>query len=283
MIRLSELGDRPQLTALWREAFGDPVSAIDAYFAFRHKDENMLVDVRDGIVAGMLSMLPVTLVSGDQSRPARYLYAVATRESFRGQGVGTGLIKAAHARMQALGEAASVLVPGEQKLFSFYENRGYQTVFNLEELDVVPAVLPPLPFGSGYGDCSAAEYTRLRNLAFQTSSLYVRWEEPAAAYAVRTFAQPGGVLKLRWAGGYGCAAWEQTLSGVLVRELALPEGQATDALAVLHSALNAKRYTVRLQQGTAENVTLKPFGMIRWLIPEPALLGSAPYLSLAMD
>ncbi|MBE0600924.1 MAG: GNAT family N-acetyltransferase, partial [Firmicutes bacterium] len=251
MIRNARPQDHPQVKALWGEAFGDPPEAIDAYFLNRHKDENMLVDERSGGVAGMLSMLPVTLASGDgREFPSRYIYAVATRERDRGQGIGTALLHAAHARMRDFGEAASVLVPGEPRLFSFYEKRGYTTMFDLDELTVSADRLPPLPPDAWHGDCSPAEYTRLRNLAFQTSGLYARWEERAVAYAMQTFAQPGGVIKLRWAGGRGCAAWEQTPSGVLVRELALPQGNVYDALCVLHSALRAAHYTVRLSKGT---------------------------------
>jgi predicted N-acetyltransferase YhbS len=284
MIRLAEPGDHPQVKTLWREAFGDPVSAIDAYFQGRHVDANMLVDVRDGIVAGMLSMLPVTLVlSGGQALPARYLYAVASREAFSGRGVGTGLLNAAHARMQAMGEAASVLVPGNTGLFLFYEKRGYRTEFFLDEWTVEAADLPPLPPESRYGDCDPGTYASLRNLAFQQSGLYVRWDAKAVAYAVGTFAQPGGVAELRWAGGYGCAAWEKTAGGVLVRELALPEGDVFAALAVLQSALGFERCAVRLAPETVPGAVTRPFGMIRWLTPEPRLTGAPPYLSLAMD
>ena len=283
MIRYAEPDDHPQIKALWREAFGDPVSAIEVYFQSRHEDKNMLVDVRKDAVAGMLSMLPVTFVSGNQSWPARYLYAIATRESLRGQGIGTELLNAAHAYMRNAGEAASVLVPGNQGLFTFYEKRGYKTAFVLDELTVTSENLPPLPPDSGYGECSAKEYARLRDLAFSKSSLYVRWEEQAVAYAVRTFAKPGCVFILHWANGYGCAAWEETENGILVRELALPEGRVYDALAVLHHALHAERYTVRLREGTVSNAAVKPFGMLRWMIPEPTLAGGVPYLSLAMD
>ena len=103
------------------------------------------------------------------------------------------------------------------------------------------------------------------------------------AYAVQTFAQPAGVTAVSWEGGEGCAAWETTADGILVKELALTGGDVYTALSVLHHQLNAAQYTVRLAQGTAPSACSKPFGMIHWLMKEPVLAGAPPYLSLAMD
>ena len=284
MIRFAKPADHPQLHTLWEEAFGDPKEAISAYFLHRHADENLLVDVQNGTVTGMLSMLPVTLKTSDgQHYPARYLYAVATRSAYRGQGISTALLHAAHEHMQLQGVCASVLVPGGAELFRFYEKRGYQPYFYFDELTVSSAELPPLPKGVAYGDCSAEDYTKIRDTAFQNSSLYACWDEAAIAYAVTTFARPGGVLRLSWAGGQGCAAWEQAGDAVLVRELALLQGDVLSALSLLHDALQFERYTVRLMRGSVPDAVVKPFGMIRWLTAEPTLSGSAPYLSLAMD
>lgn len=284
MIRFAAPGDHPRLKALWAEAFGDSQEAVDAYFKLRHRDENMLVDAQDGTVAGMLSMLPVALnTSGGRTFSARYLYAVATGATFRNRGISTALLEAAHAHMASLGEAAGILVPASPALIDFYRKRGYETAFYLDVVTLNADTLPPFPRGGRFGACSAGDYARIRNAAFRNSRLYARWEESAVSYAMRTFAREGGVTMLSWEGGRGCAAWEKTKDGVLVRELALLGGDVNTALSVLHGRLNAKRYTARLAEGTVPGAAPRPFGMIRWLIPEPALDGKPPYLSLAMD
>ena len=284
MIRFAAGSDHPRLKALWAEAFGDPPEAIDAYFALRHRDENMLVDVRNGDIAGMLSMLPVTLYTGDgRTFAARYLYAIATDARYRRQGISTTLLNAAHTHIQQLGEAAGILVPATPALFDFYAKRGYTTGFLLDVITVNADDLPPLPPKAESHTCSPKEYTRIRDHAFQNSCLYVRWEEPDVAYAVQTFAQPCAIIALTWDSGQGCAAWEQTDDSVLVRELALTDGDLYAALSVLHSQLHAGKYTVRLAQGTVPGAPPQPFGMIRWLTPEPEITGTTPYLSLAMD
>jgi GNAT superfamily N-acetyltransferase len=284
MIRFAAPSDHPRLKALWADAFGDPPEALDAYFSHRQRDGNMLLDERDNTVTGMLTMLPVTLSSGGgQAYKGRYIFAVATDVHYRNLGVSTALLEAAHAHMKGLGEAAAVLAPATQTLFGFYGKRGYKTAFSIETLTVTAAELPPFPQRGRFTECSGADYTRLRDIAFHNSRLYVRWEESAVIFAVKTFVRAGGAAAISWEGGQGCAAWEQTKEGILVRELALVNGDVKTALAVLHRQLNARQYTVRLAEGTLSGVPAQPTGMIHWLIPEPALVGAPPYLALTKD
>ena len=284
MIRFALPGDHAPLKTLWTEAFGDPPEAVDAYFAKRHEDRNMLVDARDGTVAGMLTMLPVTLAAdGGRTFPARYIFAVATAERYRRLGVSTGLLEAAHARIREAGEAAAVLVPATPELFAFYGKRGYRTAFSLSEMTLTAEELPPCPKNGRAAAVHAADYTRVRDLAFRGSRLYARWDEAAVAYALGTFAEAGGAAVISWDGGEGCAVWDREENGVSVRELALASGDAATALAVLHELLQARRYTVRLPEGTVPGAAPKPYGMIRWLISEPALAGKPAYIGLAKD
>ncbi len=284
MIRFAAPADHPRLKALWAEVFGDAPADVEAFFTLRHKDESMLVDERNGTVAGMLTMLAFTLrTGGGEQLPARYVYAVATTPEARGQGIATGLMEAAHAHMARLGVAASVLVPANGGLFAFYEKRGYETAFALDEITLPADALPPFPRKGTSAPCAPEAYARIRDAAFPTSALYAMWDEPAVSYAMRTFAQAGGVTEVAWEGGGGCAAWEKTEGGVLVRELALTQGDPLSALAVLHGQLRAVSYRVRLMRGTVPGAPERLFGMIRWLAPKPELTGGAPYLSLALD
>ena len=284
MIRFAKAGDHPLLKALWAEIFGDTIEAVEQYFSMRHQDENMLVDEREDTIAGMLSMLPVTLLSGEgQKRKARYIYAVATHPDFRGLGISTALLEAAHAHMKDLGEAAALLVPASQSLFEFYGKRGYTTAFSLDVLNIDAKSLPPYPAGGQYTACSVKEYTSIRDQAFTKSCLYVSWDENAVSYAVAALGESGGMIRFSFDSGSGCALWEKTENGVQIRELALVSGNVLTALSVLHRALNAGFYTVRLMAGNYPGAMQRPFGMIHWLIKEPLLLGDAPYLSLALD
>ena len=283
MIRFARPSDHPRLKTLWADVFGDPPASVNDYFTLRHRDEHMLVDEQDGRVIAMLSMLPVALTSGGQTFPARYIYGVATDPRWRGQGISTALLAAAHEHMQSRQAAASLLVPASPELFAFYEKRDYVPCFFYDILTLSADDLPSAPGGAAASSCGATAYTQMRNEAFSQSGLFVRWEERDVDYAMRTFAQEGGVTRLRWNGGEACAAWERMKDGVLVRELALLHGSLHEAISVLHNQLRAPCYTLRLAQGTVSGATLQPFGMIHWLSPPPALSGPPPYLSLAMD
>lgn len=283
MIRFASGSDHAPLKGLWSDIFGDSPDMVEDYFARRHRDENMLVEVIGGDIAGMLTMLPLHLLSPGRSLNARYIYAVATAIPYRNQGVSTRLLDSAHEIMKSLGEAAAILVPASPSLFDFYQKRGYKTAFSLDVIRLDAGSLPPFPDNGRFASCSAAVYTRLRDRAFASSRLYACWDERSVQYAVFPLSQEGGALHLISGKGEGCAAWERQGDTVFVRELALVNMDISTALSVLHRALNAKAYQVRLPESSIPGADTLPFGMIKWLIPEPALSGTPPYLSLALD
>ena len=283
MIRFASGGDHPGLKALWSDIFGDSREAVEEYFALRHRDDCLLVDARDDGIAGMLTMLPLRLLSSGHSFPARYIYAVATHPAYRNQGVSTRLLDHAHSVMSSRGEAAAVLVPASPGLFDFYGKRGYQTAFSLDIIRFDAGEVPLFPKDARFFPCALEAYAHFRDSAFANSRLYARWDEKAVAYAVRSLGSQGGVMRLVAQGGEGCAAWERQGGHVLVRDLPLLNMDVMTALSVLHHALKAPAYHVRLPEGSHPGSRRLPFGMINWLIPEPALSGGAPYLSLALD
>ena len=282
MIRFASGGDHVQLKRLWGDIFGDSREAVEAYFSYRHRDENMQVETRGNDIAGMLTMLPLRIGSPGHSFAARYIYAVATDPKYRNQGISTRLIDHAHDFMQSMGEAAAILVPASPSLFDFYGKRGYKTAFSLDTVRLDAAKLP-FPGDGAFAPCTPGEYARFRDRAFLSSRLYACWDVKSVAYAVLALGAEGGVTRLHAYGGEGCAAWERQEDGVLVRELALVNMDVNTALAVLHKVLAAKAYQVRLPESSYPGAITLPFGMIRWLIPEPALSGKPPYLSLALD
>jgi GNAT superfamily N-acetyltransferase len=283
MIRFATGSDRGRLKRLWGDIFGDTPEMVEAYFAHRHRDENMLVETQGDDIAGMLTMLPLRLATPGKSFPARYIYAVATDTRYRNLGVSTRLLEHAHTFMQGRGEAAAILVPASPSLFDFYGKRGYKTAFSLDTVRFEDKNLPPFPSDGYFKPCTPGEYAGIRDKAFSSSRLYACWDENSVAYAVMSFGPEGGVTRLSSGNGGGCAAWERQDDAVLIRELALVNMDVPTALSVLHKMLNAKAYQVRLPESSLPGANTLPFGMIRWLIPEPNLFGKPPYLSLALD
>lgn len=131
--------DRPALTKLWEQAFGDPVSFIDLFFESGFAPERSLVAEEAGSIAAMLYWFDCSL--GDDRYG--YIYAVATERRFQGRGIATALMEQAHRRMGELGYAGAILSPGSASLFRFYGRMGYETAGFVREAEVTAG--PPLP------------------------------------------------------------------------------------------------------------------------------------------
>ena len=273
------------IRALWRKTFGDSKAFLSHYFAHMHRDENMLVCLEgdDGVVA-MLTMFPITLVAGTHTFPARYIYAVATAEPWRGLGIGTSMMEHALSYMQDRGEAAAILAPAHFSLFGFYEKMGFSTEFFVHEEVVKSADLPKA--NGDIFDLEAAQLYRLRNQAYQTSKLFARWDEPSLDYILQSTVQFGG-FALRFVSGsrhgYAIAAMDDDLC--IVKELGLFGMDKHMALSLLHRRVQAQRYL--LHQSADGDADPMPFTMIHYVddtakaaIPAK---GGAPYFALAMD
>ena len=122
--------DRPALTKLWQQGFGDTTAYIDAFFETAYGPERSRVAVMDDEIAGMHFWFDCELAGEKYA----YLYAVATDNRFRGQGIATALMEEGEALLRDQGYAGVFLSPGSESLFRFYEKRGYETVgFRSEE------------------------------------------------------------------------------------------------------------------------------------------------------
>lgn len=189
MIRPARPEDLPGIKRLWMQAFHDSEAATDFYFDHRMPRADLLdcllIDTRGGELRGMLSLLPIDLVSGGVSYPARYFFAIATDERFRRMGISTALIGEAERITMERGGVASLLVPANPPLFDFYGKRGYEMVFSYQ-----PAVFE----GAGIGDCPSGarllpaepeDILRLRDTAFSKSRLYVRWDAEALGFVIK--------------------------------------------------------------------------------------------------
>ena len=284
MIRMARPGDRPQVKALWMQAFEDDELSADHYFAHRHRDEYMLVDAQDGQLRAMLTMLPIDLVRGNASVPAVYFFAIATGLAWRGRGISTALIKAAEARSLSRGAAASVLVPASAGLFEFYGSRGYETRFFYREESFTPDKLPArLPEHSLLPVSGEALY-RLREKAFAGSRLFLRWNVRALDYIIASAAAFGApLLRFGTEEGEGYAYCERTGDKLTVKELALSGIEVPQAVAILDRHLHAASYTLRLAGADGRQTAPKPFGMIKEFKPLPVGEGTEPYMSFAKD
>jgi predicted N-acetyltransferase YhbS len=276
---------RADVRALWQTTFGDSDAFLSRYFARMHRDENMLVCVEDDEeLVAMLTMLPITLKSGGRAFPARYIYAVATAEPWRGLGISTSLMAHALDLMRENGEKAAILVPAHFSLFGFYERQGFSTAFYAREQAVDAADLPA-PQGT-MEDIGAADLRALRERAFAPSCLFASWDEHTLGYIIDTVTGDGGAaVRFSACGGegYAVAAMDEELC--VVKELFLDGISVPQALSLLHGRMGARRYILHLSAAGDDDPM--PFGMIRWLDDEAERQArhgdQPPYFALVMD
>ena len=117
--------DIPELTRLWKQAFGDSDEDIARFFRDLFPAATGFA-ARDGEkIAAMCFALPQQLSCGDTVLSAAYLYAVATDEGYRGQGLCRALLAFAEKELKKRGTEAVLLVPADEGLAAMYERLGY--------------------------------------------------------------------------------------------------------------------------------------------------------------
>jgi ribosomal protein S18 acetylase RimI-like enzyme len=137
---------------LWMQAFGDSPESVDAFFRAAYEPSRSVVICRDDQLVSALYWLDYDW----NGKKLAYIYAVATEESFRGQGYGRQLMKKAHKVLEEQGYAGAILVPAEEHLVRWYENQGYRTFFQAKKQELAPGAAVPVT------EISAEQYAALR-------------------------------------------------------------------------------------------------------------------------
>lgn len=141
-----------ELKRLWKQAFGDPDAFIDLFFRHGYSPERCAYLSSEGRVAAALYWFDCSLAGQKWA----YLYAIATDEAYRNQGLCRRLMTQTHQQLRSSGYAGAILVPGSKELFSFYEKLGYRTCCHVTETEHPAGTPVPLrPVGQ-------AEYAALR-------------------------------------------------------------------------------------------------------------------------
>lgn len=128
------------LRTLWQEAFGDPDSYLDRFFAIAFSPERCRCVTVDGEVAAALYWFDMTC----RDQPMAYIYAVATKGSRRGMGLCRALMEDTHRVLKARGCAGTILSPEGEDLARMYEKMGYAHCSGIHEFRCeagTPAVL----------------------------------------------------------------------------------------------------------------------------------------------
>lgn len=145
-IRLSSPKYKEKMYSLWQSCFGDDGETIDMFFKNSFSYENAVICTDKAEVVSQLFLLPEKLSLGEKEYFAYYIYAAATAESYRKQGIMGSLLDFTSALAADRKADYLFLVPATEKLFDYYEKFGFykalyaeKTVFKLaggEPLDI---------------------------------------------------------------------------------------------------------------------------------------------------
>lgn len=257
--------DRPRLTALWQEGFGDDAAYIDKYHSMFLKPGSCIVAEADGKAVSAMYIMegPLLFPPSGRSYSTIYTYALTTDPAYRDRGIGTAVFQACAKIALSRADAACVL-PSGPELYPFYEKAAgavpvsyiREAVFTPEDLKGIPAV-PATPITAGEYYLRRKSILRGRPYAVMSGS-YLAQE----AYHMQRFG--GGFFSLDG----DVAAVEMDGNVCRVPELLDADGDAMDAIAAIAARFPAEKYVVRTPAFFSGRGTVRPFMMA---VLEPSL------------
>lgn len=277
-----------QCVKLWQTSFGDGDIYTDFVFGRLLTPEKILVYLNSKeIPIGMLCMEPMTLVSGEFSCPAVYMYAFSVHPRYRSRGVGARLLEGFHEYCKKEGYYASVLTPASKDLFDYYGSRGYKTQFAIRQLTLDPEVLLPTGRKTVLIPRALDTIGKMRNEFFGMSNLLVRWSDSYLKFVGEEAQLRGGeVLSTNVRGKKGYLVYRMEDDEAIITEFAVPSDCIDDVIYTLHQRVGAKRYKIRISADypSREGGMVLPFAMIQWYDKmRIGLMPNAPYISHVMD
>ncbi len=121
-----QLEDHQKTRTLWEEVFHeDTKEFIDYYYTHMVDHNQIYVATSSEGVIGMLHLNPYVIDVKGRDFSANYIVGVATKESYRGQGIMRKLLTRAMKDMYDRGEAFTYLMPAAEAIYSPY---GFLTV-----------------------------------------------------------------------------------------------------------------------------------------------------------
>lgn len=118
------------LRDLWKEAFSDKDFFLDSFFCTAFHVDHCRTAMVNNELAAVLYWFDCS-VNGQK---LAYIYAVATAEKYRGNGLCHILLADTHRHLKELGYKGSLLVPGSEALIGLYEGAEYELCTKIDTI-----------------------------------------------------------------------------------------------------------------------------------------------------
>lgn len=141
MQRLFEVGfakkeHYPALKELWQGVFGDTRESIDHFFKNVVTDKNVICAFCNGEPVSVLYAVESNIHINGSSLRAYYIYAVCTKEEYRGNKLSQLTFSFLEKLSAERGIAYLYLVPAHKSLFKLYEALGFSVAFTFKQVAV---------------------------------------------------------------------------------------------------------------------------------------------------
>ena len=268
-MRYASKEDIDSLKELYLSSFEEKPEAIELFFKRIFAPENCFIAVDKDELISMVHMLPTTV----NGRNARYLYAAATKEEFRGAGIMDGLVKAA---LSVYAPEICVTLPADEHLYDYYKRFGFKPLeIAVAELSRTEVEAIAKPFEDQ--ELVVENYCGIRNRVLKNNFLF--WNNNHINYAFEYNAFYGAqVIKSNF--GYAIAYEE---NGVCeVSEFICADDNSPYLLSVLLNSFKCNSFRFRLSpnQNFFNNTHNEKFAMARYATRyEPEFI----YLGLTLE
>lgn len=245
--------DIVSLKELWIEVFKDKEIAVDLFFERIFNTDISYVAVDNEKLVSMLYLLPA-LVNGHK---ACYLYAAATDESYRGQGIMGNLINYALDNSDA---ELCVALPASESLYDFYGKFGFEKLTSNTAClsrEEVTALAKPYPLS----DLFISGYAGVRNRVLKDNFLF--WNNNHIDYAFE-YNKIYGAKVIKSNFGYAIAYEEDEVCIVL--EIIAAEQNIPNLLTDILTEFSSKEFCFHLSpnQGFVKSEPVT-FAMVKYL------------------
>lgn len=213
--RHAKEADIEQLSVLSELCFGDDENYQKLLYQTRFSERECFIAELEGEVKAFAFAFRTELVLDRDVIPSAYLYSVGTHPDTRGKGLSTELLEYIWKELNAQGIGLAFLMPAEETLEQFYEQRAYRPWTEIRK-----AQAPTEWLEISGADCKKAspeEYFMVREKLLENIP-HIRWDISALRYQEQFSMLAGGGLFLL-SDGCGCATAEQAGNRLWLKEI----------------------------------------------------------------
>lgn len=265
-IRRPDQKEVMELKQIWKVCFEDSDHYIDFYFKHCFQLSRTLVCEEDGMLVGMMTVLPSLLYTKTSIIKGGYIYAVATLPEYRGRGIMSKLEEAAKKFVAEQNGSFLTLVPAKKSLFTVYEGLGYEYRYSLYDLEMTAQEAATYASLSNLGEVNESYFIILRQLYLNSFLESIQFDGHLQHYFCEELKQSGcKAMSVQNRFGHGLIVYTLVDGELYIREVAMKPECFEAALYAIMEKLQVKKAYITSAGPLFQKGKKRPYGMIKYL------------------